>query len=864
MIITDSGITFYKNLSNLDFDSGQIVYHPESSVWDLQICDVDKDNLQDIIYLGSIPPNLEGVYFLKNNGNLTFTNFPVKLDITSSSHINHGDLNSDGYEDIIINISEQVLDIYNYAGNGTFTQNAELTGGSYNNMFGVIVFDYDNDGRNDLVFGCQSSSFKYSKNLGNSTFQDPVFIREDVDQGYSITPCKINDDDNPDFFINKIASAVDLVPGGNSMPYDSVLTVPLRPYTHTMDLTDMDKDGYDDMVLLSRNGGIFIYYRSPQGITNDFVRYFAAKWVESGVIADYNSDGYPDFVFYNHSNNNGINEIMIMENQGNREFSMAKPFRVTGFTRFIDVEDIDHDGIKEIIAPMIFYDKNIYIFKSNLWAYDEYYVHQSVVIVPMSYTFITDIDYDDINSDGWTDILVAYGDNNAFGYLINNKQGGFDPENIITTSNYITGIGAGDLNNDSIAEILVGLRNNQSQYLVSAYTRTDSQHDYNIDTTIMMNVNEPSAFIVRDFDNNGYPDFMVSYNNDYGDLKIITQNDKGFNISNFAIPSHQRSLVIKDINSDGLPDLVTDNWYDGTATQYLNNSVFAPTQLTAGINVENAVPETAKIQIKNIGSTGAILIAREDSPVSRMPEDGIFYTTNYNFGIGSHFGGGNYAVYAGSDSTFNLHGLNEGIEYYFSLFEYNTNEPQNTIINYLTTSSATDSVFIKNSQTLSYADLTDHSLDEGSFTLNITASSGLPVENEVINGPITLNGSTVEIIGIGDVMIHSSQAGNDEYFPEDSTFTFSILKVTGIEDSRTGSISIHPNPFIRNLTIELPPEREFRIIRLYNLMGNLIFNRPIARNENLIQLQLPQLKPGLYILEFNGNTIYRSRVLRLY
>ena len=71
----------------------------------------------------------------------------------------------------------------------------------------------------------------------------------------------------------------------------------------------------------------------------------------------------------------------------------------------------------------------------------------------------------------------------------------------------------------------------------------------------------------------------------------------------------------------------------------------------------------------------------------------------------------------------------------------------------------------------------DRTYGDAPFTLNATASSGLPVSYEVLSGPITLAGSTATITGTGTVEIRASQAGNTSFNAAATiTETFTINK----------------------------------------------------------------------------------------
>jgi hypothetical protein len=69
----------------------------------------------------------------------------------------------------------------------------------------------------------------------------------------------------------------------------------------------------------------------------------------------------------------------------------------------------------------------------------------------------------------------------------------------------------------------------------------------------------------------------------------------------------------------------------------------------------------------------------------------------------------------------------------------------------------------KAAQTITFAALTNKAYNDAPFTLNATASSGLPVSYRIVSGPATVSGNTVTITGLGVVTVEASQAGNTTY-----------------------------------------------------------------------------------------------------
>src|SRR3989337_642872 len=73
----------------------------------------------------------------------------------------------------------------------------------------------------------------------------------------------------------------------------------------------------------------------------------------------------------------------------------------------------------------------------------------------------------------------------------------------------------------------------------------------------------------------------------------------------------------------------------------------------------------------NGDGTRRVVIARKDAAVTATLSDGTVYTANANFGQGTQITAGQYIVYDGINSNFELKNLEPGSTYYLSIFEYN-------------------------------------------------------------------------------------------------------------------------------------------------------------------------------------------------
>jgi hypothetical protein len=80
----------------------------------------------------------------------------------------------------------------------------------------------------------------------------------------------------------------------------------------------------------------------------------------------------------------------------------------------------------------------------------------------------------------------------------------------------------------------------------------------------------------------------------------------------------------------------------------------------------------------------------------------------------------------------------------------------------------------KEDQSITFDPLAPKTFGDAAFNLSATSTSGLPVSFSVVSGPATINGSTLTIIGAGDVTVRASQAGDAQFKPAtdvDQTFT---------------------------------------------------------------------------------------------
>ncbi|HEY5910478.1 MAG TPA: YDG domain-containing protein, partial [Verrucomicrobiae bacterium] len=90
-------------------------------------------------------------------------------------------------------------------------------------------------------------------------------------------------------------------------------------------------------------------------------------------------------------------------------------------------------------------------------------------------------------------------------------------------------------------------------------------------------------------------------------------------------------------------------------------------------------------------------------------------------------------------------------------------------------------------QTVSFGALADKTYGDLPFELTASADSGLPITFSVVNGPVTISGTTATIVGAGPVTIRASQAGNGYYAPAFVDQSFAVAPVIVVPTVTVGN-----------------------------------------------------------------------------
>ena len=263
----------------------------------LQIVDLNQDGLLDIVAFSFSPEKSQTVHTMLRTETKDFEPMQSWEAGQPIREIQFGDVNGDGFPDILSGTGKTIVALLNQGTNETQSEwqgfSVPTTTSFELDINSVRAGDLDGDGLDDLIV-LRQSSYTLTSN-GDGTFSDPI----------------------------RYSASGDL------------------------EIADVNRDGHLDLVNLSWTGYLRIFLNDGTGVLESSSRNVLGY--EMPGIADLDSDGNPDVVLIDES---GLISFGIGQGDGTFDDFNGQNLRTDNGRRvgILRVGDINHDGIPDLVS----------------------------------------------------------------------------------------------------------------------------------------------------------------------------------------------------------------------------------------------------------------------------------------------------------------------------------------------------------------------------------------------------------------------------------------------------------------------------------------------------------------------------------
>ncbi|WMN10897.1 FG-GAP-like repeat-containing protein [Marivirga salinae] len=644
----------------------------QEAVTGIEAVDYDKDGDLDIVATGN---NSFNIYTIGQNQEFEQV-YSVETEYTSNI-ISYGDINLDGFTDFIFRNQNNVYSlIYD---NGGFIKTNITESLTLINVRSPKLVDIDQNNTLDVVFRDQQDRLAYLRNQSGTIDQ----LQTIGHTGIRFVDKLLFDDFDQDGFIDILtynSGVYDLIYTDQNQEIKEISSGEFYNQSNGISSFDMDNDGNKDLVSIATSGSINITYNYKNNLNGEPIKHPIQRGSENLNIFDVDNDGLLDVFYYKANLSGGNSELYLMKGLGNRDFEEPVQWKYVPYGDTFFETDLNNDGVKEFLTFMFFYEE-IVIVHPNSGDTDDYFNSENVISIQNG-NGITAIDLGDISGNGSEDIVTANYESQNVSILINDGTGAFTESNIEVGQN-VNSVRIFDYDFDGDKDLLLTVENQTDYTEKLQIYLNDGQLGFNLSEEFELDIYQAIHIDILDLDNDEDKDILVSGYSFSSQEVFENINSTYEKISVDIDASGQVYRIFDDINEDGKVDFFSKRLNYGNTFIHYNNSVSSPSINDFNLNIQETGYSNIRVSQSDLTASGYIVLLKEDSSstLNDLPVDNSFYAANSSLGVGGQIDGA-YVVYSGSASSFEINGLAPSSNYKLFAFPYNSNSPNNTIINY--------------------------------------------------------------------------------------------------------------------------------------------------------------------------------------
>ena len=310
----------------------------EANTQSVVIGDVNKDGFVDVI------AGNDGInrLYLSASGEFTGEGIEIAADAHNTHSVALGDVNRDGYLDLIAG-NDGVNRLYLNDRTGSFADGINL-GSEIDITKAIALNDINRDGYLDLIAGNTGVNRIYVSNR-DGTFGPGINLSSDSDITHALGVGDMDRDGDLDIVTGNDGINRLYLNNGNGTFGDGISIAPDLDNTQAIALGDIDRDGDPDVVT-GNNGLDRIYLNNRDGTFAAGIELNSSvENTQSTVLVDMDHDGDLDIVIAS----NNVNHLFL--NIGDGLFSDGIQIsNDSEMTHSMAVADLDRDGDLDIIA----------------------------------------------------------------------------------------------------------------------------------------------------------------------------------------------------------------------------------------------------------------------------------------------------------------------------------------------------------------------------------------------------------------------------------------------------------------------------------------------------------------------------------